>query len=545
MPINIPENKINKADLPIFSDLNSQPKDNDNSYIKLNHRSSVDNLPIFFIFTILILSLVSRIYWILPNHDVTWIFLASQRLFAGGRYYYDIHDLTPPLIEIIKFPGIIIGKAFGFAPWTGFIIWIHLLILLSLALVVPYLRWVSDHTAMSDLVLFVYFLTLTLVPSYSFGQREHLTTILSFPALVLFSAEEAGFQRNISPRTITIWAIGALGFLIKPFFLIVPAALILLRAVRRRNWRFLFCMEAYTLFLVTIIYWSLVIILYREWFSLAKIALDVYFGYSSSFLSAFNSLNAIFKLLIFTGVLLVFFPRSQSKVFFSNLALSASLFFIIAVLQKKGWMYHCLPANELLYFIICGLLIQLLAHHLQGDRRNRLVYALTAAILIFQIYVVQRKYPLVLNMSFRSDFLKREFPDTLIQLNKNKSWLALSTNMYPISPAGLLVDGVKGFKSNIQWMIPGIVKLSHGDIHDQHLANEYHKLITRFLVDDIEHDQPKLIAVSQGPHLNIEGPLDLVEFFSRDEKFRRKWAEYELCKSISGWKFYKHKDSIH
>ena len=95
-------------------------------------------------------------------------------------------------------------------------------------LALPYLGLLYPNR--TEFGALLYFSAIALLPAYSFSQREHLTAVLFLPRLLWFAAREAGWRQPLNTRCLITLLLAAVGVLIKPFFLIVPAILVLLRS---------------------------------------------------------------------------------------------------------------------------------------------------------------------------------------------------------------------------------------------------------------------------------------------------------------------------
>jgi hypothetical protein len=73
-----------------------------------------------------------RAFSIVPNHDNAWFLLATERLIAGGHFYYDVFDANVPLIYLLLSPSAAFSMLTGLNPYVVFSGWVCLLILWSI-----------------------------------------------------------------------------------------------------------------------------------------------------------------------------------------------------------------------------------------------------------------------------------------------------------------------------------------------------------------------------------------------------------------------------
>ena len=484
---------------------------------------------------------VAHAYWFVPNHDSATYVVEAQKLLAGGRFYDDIMETNPPLIVLLTAPGILISQAAGLDPWTGFTAWVCFLMIISLLVAYPYLRWgYSDQPGVNNLLAVVYLVVIALFPSYSFAQREHLTVVLFLPSLLWFAAREGGRPSPPDLRCFFALVLAALGLLIKPFFLVVPAILVIVRAATHRNWKMLIGIETVVVLLVSLLYAVAVYAFFREYLSTATLAAQVYFGFELSWPSSLFSFWRESIMLVAVVVIFYVTPMElHRRIFLRQLVIAAAVFLAVAILQRKGWSYQALPMRELTILLVALMGLELFGRFQRNRTLDKAAQASCLALLCVGCSFMG--FVLLYHLDSRnltSTFLAEPFPSTVRQLAYGKPWLALSTSVGPAFPTILLSGGQWSSRSPHQWMIPGILKLNTGDAEDRARAEKLKLLATRFVIEDLERYRPLMVAVKAGGDQAIEGAFEFLPFFGEDESFRRAWKPYRLEKSIEGWQFY-------
>ncbi len=483
---------------------------------------------------------VIHTYRSIPNYDSSVYVVEAQRLLAGGRFYLDILETNPPLIVFLTAPGVLISEITGLDPWTGFIVWVCFLVFVSWLVAVPYLLWAFPDKP-ATLLTAIYLVTVAIRPCSGFSEREHLTIVLFLPGLLWFAAREAGRPSPPDLRCLTALLLGALGLLIKPFLLVVLAVLVLVRAATHRDWRMLFGIETAVTLFVCLLYATLIYAFFRDWFSAIILVTQVYFGFDNPWLSVILDFGR--SLLSFAVTVLVFqiTPMApRRRVFLRQLVVAAAVFFAIAILQHKGWYYHALPGVELTFLLVAMLGLQSFDLLRGAGTRSKTLLASSLALLCLGGFFINAMayYYVRGGGELRSEFLANPFARSVDELAAGRPWLALDTAVFPAFPTTLLVNGQWSSRSVHQWMIPGIVKLSAGDLADRTRARLLQQIATRFVTEDLERYHPVLVAVSAGDHMAISTPFDLLQFFAEDGDFRRAWGPYRLVRSIEGWQFY-------
>ncbi len=481
-------------------------------------------------------------YWFTPNHDSATYVIEAQKLLAGGRFYDDIMETNPPLIVLLTVPGVLISQATGLDPWAAFTAWVCVLIIISMLFASPYLGLLYPNR--TGFAALLYFTTIALVPAYSFSQREHLTIVLFLPGLLWFAAREAGWRQPFSARCLVTLALAALGLLIKPFFLIAPAILIVLRAASHRDWRMLFGVETIVMGSTSLIYAIAVYVFYREWLSSAALAAQVYFAFESPWLMVLKNFWRIEFAFATAVIAFLFTPLApERRAFLRQLTIAAAGFLAVAILQRKGWGYHVLPAT-LLTFLVLALLGPDLFELLM--KKRRLGAPTRASFVAFSLTLMSvgglsldaAAHHFIPDYYQRRNFLNDPFVAAVDQYAGGQPWVALSTSVAPAIATSLVLDGQWSSRSMHQWLTPGIVLLREGAPDYRARARHLQELATSFVIEDLDRYRPKLVAVAVGRLQSIAAPFDFLAFFAEDENFSRVWSHYRLAKSIDGWQFY-------
>src|SRR4029434_9269112 len=151
----------------------------------------------------------------------------------------------------------------------------------------------DDPVARRFAMLCAAFAALALFPLDVFGEREHLMLILALPYVFLTAARLVG-NRIPSRLAVFIGLLAALGFGMKPYFLLVPICLEIYIAVVRRSilsWR---RPETLTLALALLSYAAAIPIVHPEYVDvIIPYTLLVYDAYSAPLLAVLRQPGAI------------------------------------------------------------------------------------------------------------------------------------------------------------------------------------------------------------------------------------------------------------
>src|SRR4029077_1551090 len=145
------------------------------------------------------------------------------RLLGGGRFYYDVFDPDPPLIFLLLEPSAGFAKLTGLDPYVVFSGWVCLLILWSIVEAAGSLLGLfAERRGAGIIAVLTYATLLCFLPGYQFGQRDHLAIVLLSPWLFRFALRKDVAKESLTFSSLSITAIAAVGFLIKPYFIVLP-----------------------------------------------------------------------------------------------------------------------------------------------------------------------------------------------------------------------------------------------------------------------------------------------------------------------------------
>jgi hypothetical protein len=484
---------------------------------------------------------VAHDLWLPPNHDDSTIIVEAHKLLAGGRFYNDIMETNPPLIVFLTEPGVLLSKATGLSAWAGYVAWVCIIIVTSSLVAHRYLNWTyAKNPPDAALAAFIYLVAIALSPNYDFGQREHLAIMLFLPALLWFAAREAGRPSPRDAGCIIALVLAAVGLLLKPYLLLAPVILVVVRAATHRDWRMLFGIETFMVASAGGVYAALVLIFFPEWLSVASLTSQVYFGYDEPWSAVVRTCLPGGLTLAVVVVSLRIMPMDvERRTFLSQIAIAAGCFLASGFVQHKAWLYHFLPVLQLSLLLagLLGLQIRALFQKHGALTTPALISALAVlGVWGFFVASMSRYYRSILRPNGGAQYVSYEA--AVRELAAGGPWLAVTTNLYPAFPTAVLVDGEYGSRFPSQWMIPGIAKLKAGGATDRVRAGELQRMVTRFLVEDLERYRPALVAVKVNGDQALDGRFDFLAFFSEDDDFRRVWTPYRLAKSIPEWQFY-------
>lgn len=470
------------------------------------------------------------------NHDTVWLVMAAERLLDGGRYIDDVLELSPPVLLAAYMPGALAGRLLGADPYVAHLGWVALLIAAATLLCRPGLQRLldrSDGDALPEAWLVP--VVLAAMPGYDFGQKEHLFVILFLPALVLLAAER---QRPGSPAglVIAVTVPAALALTMKPYWLLVPAALAAWAAVGPRVGR-RFAVVALAISAAVVATVAIATLVgFAGWVTIAGWATQLHDAFGVSPARLVRRIETATLVLIFAAAATgAFLPRGTgARMLAGGLVTAAAAAFAAVLLQRKGWAYHLLPVVQCATLAIGLVVLRLLRGR---DVPRRLAGGVLVAVAMT---TVVRHACLAVNRAFRPDpAFVGEFAAHLRDHAAGRSFLAISTNQWPAFPAVVLAGARWVSRTPHQWMFPGAVRLLAGDAEQRARGARYRDMALAMIADDIERHRPPSIAIDVGADQQGVGEgFDMLGFLRRDPRLSALLDGYREVARDDRWAFY-------
>jgi hypothetical protein len=483
---------------------------------------------------------VLHVLWFAPNYDVDWLLIAARRMLAGGSYLSDFDEVTPPLILVLMAPAAGLAEMTGRDPYTIFVASVCVLIFVSLLLCVPIVDWcLPGNPAGRRLALIAIAIVLALEPGFRFGQREHLVVIMLLPGLLWYGTRESG---RPSPLDLPAWiclALAATSLLIKPYFLVVGAALVLVRFARTRDWRAaLFDAPVGVFAAVLAVFALMVAFLFPEYLEEVRLENQTYGAFANGWLGVVERYRDAIAACCVMALLAELVPvPASSRMVLRCLWLASACALGVAILQKKGWAYQMLPAVEI---AAVGLAIAAaaMAPRLRLPAERLRAVAVLATIGLFGMALALRPVDEAL-ADTKANFASQPLIRTLHEFATGRKVMLLTSGLQQGFPS---LAGVQlAARHPGQPMLPGIVKLERGSERDRERASALRQVLIGLVLHDMRHYHPDIVAVDRNADKQALPPdFDILTWFLADPAFRKAWADYLLVRQAPGWDFYEH-----
>lgn len=453
------------------------------------------------------------------NHDVSWMLYCAQQMQAGKTLYVDMLEVNPPLIIWLAHPAVWISDITGVSAGGGYKIWMFVLTVLSLLISAPLLKRlrIGNTVWMIPALTFL----LTWMSGHNFAQREHFMAVLILPYVILTALRREGARINPAAAA-GIAAIAAIGICIKPYFILVPAALevyllfaIGLKATLKRP-------EPYAMVILGLGYLAAI-------FKFTPEYIDAAFGYISDVYSAgfktgvgdvlYEMLPVIAALLV--GGVAAVKAKADMKAApplyvafgLTALALAAGYF-----IQFKGWLNHAYPV-----YVFAAVPALVAAICLWRNGKDLKVYAILMASAVMFMTVAP-----LLGAKWR-DTNNHQIGAYLKAEHNAQSLFILSANLYDGFPMVTEHDFKWGSRFNAMWPVPGLQSSRDAMRAEKRARLGAAENFTRAaLAQDLNRSKPDVILVDIREAKNMfTAPYDYIEDFSETPDFAREFSHYE------------------
>lgn len=451
------------------------------------------------------------------NHDTSW-YLVSTRLFLDGAHLYeDIVEINPPLAFYLTVPPLLISDLVGIRPATA-----QFLFTSSLAALSSYWTFVLATRAglegVQRIALFsAVLIGLFVLPIHDFAQREHQMLVLALPYLVQLVLRDR-LSEVSRPEKVLIGLLASLGLALKPYFLLIPAGIILARFVRNRDWTEFFDIPNFSLGFALLAYLCFIVTIHPDYIEqIVPVASLIYsaYGVHPGRVLLQSDFMALFALIALAAVCRKTLD-TVSWALFGGIAGALASYLI----QFKGWNYQLVPFS---FFILLAT-VWLIANNLR-DLRERVglgIVAMTALLLSFGTQVIKGPYPSRTTNDFAPYVTEEGLPIMVFSTNVSASFPFIND-----------VNAKWASRYPAQWLVPGAVQsLNRADCAIQaDLCQQYREVLSQarasMIADFVVH-KPELVFVDDRPRKPYFGgsQFEYIPFLLEDDRFSKIWRDY-------------------
>lgn len=476
-------------------------------------------------------------FWPPINHDVAANLDMARRWLAGDRLYRDVIDVNTPLVFVVYAIPEGLARLFGGSGTTWMVACVVAAVVASSVACHRILRGLLDGTQPVGLVLLSLlapFLLVVVPPDNSFGQREHVMTILALPYLFAAAARADGRALPVG-LSIAVGLAAGVGFSLKPHFLAIPLLVegfvLTQRALRTGlrdplPWGIGAAVAGHVLFalVVTPDYVTFVLPFVFKYYT------QIGGSDAVSVLTGRYILPSLIACAV-TAIIAPALPRPRIVPVAALFALGAAL---SAVAQGKGWAYQSYPVMVMATVAMGSTVVGLVDRYVPLTGRSGRLPAVLIASAILTIFYVQDA---LMDQPFRKQ--QQYVGSPLQQLTQavqknaaNGRILVLSPGIMPHYPminyAG--VDMAMPFQT--MWPLQGIYATC---LPSGRLYNELQEMSAgeRFVFDSVADafvtQQPALLIVDRVPGIPRcrTEVFSYLEYFLRHPGFAAAFENYE------------------
>lgn len=446
------------------------------------------------------------------THDVVWQFWVARQMLHGAALYRDIIEINPPLWFWSAIPLQYGGEVLGVSPDRLLVPLVTLAGALSAA-AVGNIAGPYPPLRRAAIMLLAFWLSV-IAPIYDFGQREQLSLICALPYVALIAARWSGRPPGW-PAALLIGVVAAYGFALKHYFVIVPISLELWLFLRQRRTGWTPIRPETVALAIGAALYAFAVVWWAPDFLTRMVPLveAAYHGYESPWGSILARPWTLFWLII-----AIFFVahrrelREQADPQVTALLIAAAGFALAYFLQRKGWLYHSVPATALLTLAL-GIFAGA-----KGLRRARSI-ALVAAILVLPL-------TMPLRTGTYHNFFRSSIDSVLATVPRGEAVLIAATD--PMWGWPTVRDHGLVWRSRYYayWMLPAI---AHAEIvgPNSTALRQIARDLQAEAVQELRCGRPALVLFErQRSYLYQPASFDLRGFFLRDPAMRDILAQH-------------------
>jgi len=479
------------------------------------------------------------------NHDAGWYLYATGAFLDGAEIYHDLIDINPPLIFWLNVPPVWLARLLNCSAVPLFNFFFLFIVILSLTLSTHILKKVLLHLPRPSQYCFLVVLVFLFIPYEMpwncFGQREHLMFVLVMPYVFASTARLMGHPLQIKLAA-TLGLLAGIGFAFKPHFLLAYFCIETYLLVAHKSYKFWRRPESIGIFLCQALYWGYILLAVPEYKEAVLMILPIYSTFTDPmplrFLAAYSALF---------GSAVISFLILRSNKLGQLLFIAFSAFFIIALVQNKGWHYHLYPASSSAAMLIAFAILNLY----QKFRKSKKLLAATrcAIVLMFLFLIFLKTMPFIKPFSIIT-YPFREPLNQLIPIVKQHAYgkpiYVFSSSLTPAFPLVNYAQTSWSSRFNCLWFLPSF----YTDVTSTAQAFPYHEFaemdmfersFLEKVISDVIKASPAIVIFDCAPWLQGFGKTNFqyLEYFSQEPRFASFWKDYVFLTSVDTYKVFK------
>ena len=317
------------------------------------------------------------------NHDVFWLFTGFQRLSAGETMLQSFYETNPPLSVFIYTPAFWLAEQQWLSLPRAVILYTSTLLALAMAATAYAARGIATLSRQQVFVICAGMLVCgTLLAGSNYGQRDHYLALAAVPVVLLLLGRTL-VPRRLNMTDAAILFIGTLFLLLKPYYGLLPAFLMIHRAVKQKRVWALWDADFIVMALATVGYAVCVHVFFNDYLTtILPAVMDLYADSGVSFVPMLLVLTVSAWMIVMGFSFRHALPLETQRMARMFL-LFAAFSFLIFLMMMKGYDYQLLPCLMFMYLAVLligdGLLVRMIVVPVQ---RALLLTAVIAAIFL-------------------------------------------------------------------------------------------------------------------------------------------------------------------
>ncbi len=451
------------------------------------------------------------------NHDVFWLFTGFERLGDGETMLQSFYETNPPLSVFIYAPAFwVTAQEWLTLPHAVFL-YTGMLLALAIAATMYAMRFIKAFSPSQILLVCGGLLVCgTVMTAPNYGQRDHFLALAAVPLVLLL------LGRTIAPRSlnitdVAILFVGTLFLLLKPYYGLLPAFLMLHRAVKQKRISALWDADFIVMALATMAYVGTVYFFFNDYLTIILPAvMDLYVDSGWSFIPSRVAMTLAAWMIIMGFSFHRALPDETRKL--ARLLLLFSAFsFLIFLLMMKGYAYHLLPCLTFMY--LAGVLLGdgVLQNVVKKPARRALLLLTPLAAIC-----------LMMPDSFipQEDAVEREEITKRVEAcGKDCSFLIMGSTVRITQLISYYADKPHASRFPKFWFAEGIVE-DGIDIEKDRSRLERYRHYVDMITADINRYKPRII-------LSCDYYANLMPWLSSYESFKGAFKYYKKAKDVS------------
>lgn len=469
------------------------------------------------------------------NHDVAWTLVAGRKLLDGAAFGREIFDFNLPWVYYVSAAAVGIARLTAITDiqaLTGLIV----LLSSGSALLIHRLLGTPDQASFRYPCTLSFFVVAMVAPGYDFGQREHFIFVLMAPYLVAIALRCADRRPWVRDAGL-VGAMGGVAILFKPYWALLPLALEVYLAVRkRRHWMpirpesILFAMTSAMGLVATLL-------LAPNYASeMVPLGMRTYWAYSLPFNAGPTIIICLPIALVAAPALTMALARRRTSTSFPAFAAVALVAGLTGTAiwagQGKFFEYQAMPVKCVaLWAGLASIGYGVASRADEKPSRRLFPHGLPAAAVVA---LVLGGGFLGLRWNSVSDAMRAQIAAVEVALGDGpvRSLYAFSTSIPPAFPLVNELGATWPVRLQCLWPLPAVVR--PGPLSTELKAAIGAQLLQN-VVDDLVSAPPDAVLVETSARKQaLEGlKFEFLPWFAQSSEFQRLWEKYELRDTVS------------